>query len=118
MRAPGCDGMSFETQLGVDLWTLAASRDSPFATVTGPRRPAGAGRGTFRLGFADGSILKGRRCEGEIHAARVERFSTYLDPRYFPPVVKRHASALLEEWVVGDALTPRAGEEEMFRCGG
>lgn len=115
LRAPARDGTPPQTQLGNDLWTLAASGDSSLATVTVLSRPGADGRCTFRLGFADGRTLKGRRCEGENHAERVERLCAYLDRRYFPRVLKRHASALLEEWIVGG---PLAGEPEVFRRGG
>ena len=96
----GQDGM------GRDLWALVESRGIRLQDATQLSGTPGASRATFRLEFADGRILKGRRCQTSGQAAQIERLGRLLDPRYFPRVLARQGPALLTEWVAGRPLMP------------
>ncbi len=61
-------------------------------------------RDTFRLDFADGVTLKGRRLPSPATAKRVEAVVARLDPERFPHVVARRGAALVEEWIPGEPL--------------
>ena len=90
-------------RLGEDLWALVLAHGgrlvaaTPVGTLSLPRRS----RAAFRLAFADGHELKGRRVTSDDCAARVERWSSHLDPRHFPRLLARRGAALLSEWVEG-----------------
>jgi Ser/Thr protein kinase RdoA (MazF antagonist) len=92
-------------KVGRDLWSLVASRGGGLreaACLSGtPHSP----RAAFRLAFADGLVVKGRRCATEAQAERVERLAARLDPRHFPRVLARSRTALLTEWIPGRPLT-------------
>jgi Ser/Thr protein kinase RdoA (MazF antagonist) len=95
--------------LGPDIETLARGRgvalaESEAISTHGAARPA---RETFRLRFADGTTLKGRRLASADVARRVEAIVARLDPRRFTRVVARHGAALLEEWIDGEPLDRR-----------
>ena len=92
--------------MGRDLRGLVESRGIPLQDATRISGAPGAVRATFRLEFADGRVLKGRRCQTSSQAAQLERLGRLLDPRYFPRVLARHGPALLTEWVAGRPLMP------------
>ncbi len=102
------DGIENEhrAHLGEDLWELAKTFDGSLSSVipltTLPSKHGA--RGSFRLEFDDGTILKGRRFQSEADAERVELLSALLDHRVFPRVLKRRGAGLLIEWVDGRAL--------------
>lgn len=114
-REPGLDEGSLRERLGGDLWALTGQLGAPVAAVTTLTASRHGPRATFRLTLADGGVVKGRRCEDEAQAVRVEALVEYLDPRHFPRVVQRHRAALLEEWIEGqpplaaDGLAGRGG---------
>jgi Ser/Thr protein kinase RdoA (MazF antagonist) len=92
--------------LGRDLSALVRARPSPLARCA-RISTHGAARGrreTFRLDFADGTTLKGRRLPSPADARRIATIVRRLDPARFPPVVARRGAALLETWVPGDPL--------------
>jgi hypothetical protein len=95
-----------EVQPGLDLWTLIDAVGVPVVEVcqvtTIP--PADGQRGSFRVTFADGQILKARllRTPGDVE--RVTRLSSLLDPRFFPPVLARHGRAVLTRWIPGISM--------------
>ena len=74
---------------------------------------------TFRLHFADGLILKGRRLSSAAHAGRMHQIVGALPEKGMPNVVATHGVAVLEEWVRGTALRAgRVSPDESRRCGG
>lgn len=75
-------------------------------------------RDTFRLDFADGVTLKGRRLASAAAASRVEAIVARLDPARFPRVVARHRAALAEEWIPGEALDRQPAQEAHLRWAG
>ncbi len=115
--------MSFqeiENQLGKDLWTLIEGLNSPLveASALTSLPSLRHHRASYRLRFADGRILKGRRFETDGQAGKVEFLFQFLDPRYFPKVLARCRGALLIEWVEGAPLTPVQCQPELLRrCG-
>jgi hypothetical protein len=114
------DAQPYLAALGPDLWALIRTQPSPLVaarpigTVPSPRRQ----RLAFRLRFADGRVLKGRRFDSEGQAARIERLSGYLDPRHFPRLVARRGAAILTEWVHGPVLTRAASGSDLLRQAG
>lgn len=107
-------------QLGEDLWALVQGRRSPLVAVTVlTSLPSAFGqRASFRLQFADGRVLKGRRFERGDHAERVENLSQFLDRRHFPRVLGRCGSALLLEWIEGEPLSHAKWPPELLQtCG-
>jgi len=92
--------------LGSDLEALAGAHGAPLLRyeVVSRHRATRETRETFRLDFADGSVLKGRRVRSAASAARIEAIVSRLDPARFPRVVARRGTALLEEWIPGEAL--------------
>jgi hypothetical protein len=93
-------------QVGHDLLVLIAAVKTSLAEVTplsGAGYP-GYEATAFRLRFADGLVLKGRRFRTDVQAATVEHVSRHLDHRGFPRVLARSGSALLTEWIEGRPL--------------
>jgi len=116
----GMTPKEFRGQLGEDLWALVQGRRSPLATVTVlTSLPSASGqRASFRLQFADGLVLKGRRFERGGHAERVENLSQFLDQRHFPRLLGRCGSALLLEWIEGEPLSHAKWPLELLQaCG-
>ena len=112
--------LEFKKQLGEDLWALVQGLRTPLVDVTplttlpSPCRH----RASFRLRFADGCLLKGRRFDSAAHAKRVADLSQFLDPGHFPRVLGMHGGALLIEWIDGHPLTPSEYSPELVRrCG-
>jgi aminoglycoside phosphotransferase len=107
-------------QLGEDLWTLVEVLDAPLVSVTCVSSLPSllSQRGAFRLGLADGRILKGRRVESTTVAERIEDLSRLLDHRHFPRVLARRGCALLMEWVEGRPIAASDCHPDLFRrCG-
>jgi hypothetical protein len=99
--APG-----LEPIIGADLLALIRERSESLVSLTevsalpSPVRR----RAAFRLEFAGGLTLKGRRLESAARASRIERFlGLGLDG--FPRVLSRRGDALLIEWVEGRVLS-------------
>jgi len=92
--------------LGSDLEALVRERPAPLVRCEPISRHGSTRetRETFRLDFADGSTLKGRRLPSPAAARRVETAVLRLDPHRFPGIVARRGSALLETWVRGQSL--------------
>lgn len=97
----GSSSQGYQAILGDDLWTLVERVDSPLVGITSlTRLPSDRlHRASFRLRFADGRVLKGRRFDSEDEAARVWALSRLLDRRHFPDIVARQGKAVLVEWV-------------------
>lgn len=100
-------------RLGPDLEALVRERRTPLVRFERVSRHGATRetRDTFRLDFAGGVTLKGRRLASPAAATRVEAIVARLDPERFPPVVARRGAALLEAWITGetlDLLPPRA----------
>lgn len=94
-------------ELGDDLSSLVRAVDAPLAETTpvyGGTYP-GYQPNAFRLRFADGRVLKGRRFDTQAQAETVEYVSRCLDYRGLPRVVARRGTALLMEWVDGQPLS-------------
>ncbi len=101
------------------LRSLIAAQPSPLVSLTAitalpSRRPPR----TFRLAFADGSLLKGRQLDSEAQAARMQRL-TALAGGDFSQVLARTHDAVLEEWVPGRALSSTEDTQVALiaRCG-
>jgi Phosphotransferase enzyme family len=92
--------------MGADL---AALVDAWPSRLVGSRRVTGLpakrlNRATFRLTFADGTRLKGRRLDSAADAERIERLTVALDGRRFSQPIARRGTALLEPWIEGVTL--------------
>jgi hypothetical protein len=111
------DERHIRAYIGRDLWRLTRSGASPLTEVAILSRPPRAARGTFRLTFADGSVVKGRRCEHRGQAERIQQLVPYLDPRHFSRIHRRHGCGLLEEWIEGRPLSATADHGLFERCG-
>ncbi len=96
--------------LGDSLATLVAQRESPLikvTEVTAWRAPSRSRRRAFRLDFADGTTLKGRRLVSEEKAERVVSMLAVAGaalPGNFPRVIAQCGDALLLEWIEGTPL--------------
>jgi hypothetical protein len=101
--------------LGTDLAALVTAVGVPLvgaAPITG-LPSARLRRATFRLDFADGRVLKGRRFDTLGDAERVEFLTRALGLRSLPRVWARRGAALLEDWIAGvplDRVAPSATE--------
>lgn len=85
--------------------------------ITGLRAPA-LERATFRLRFADGTTLKGRRLDRPAEAERIQRLIRHLDPDAFAHPLAMRGRALLEPWVDGKVLPRGVRDAEVIRaCG-
>jgi len=109
-----------EPDIGADLLALIRARPerlislTEISTLSSPARR----RTAFRLEFAGGLTLKGRRLESPERAQRVERILG-LAGDGFPRTIDRRGDALLLQWIQGRALAsldpvPPAALE---RCG-
>jgi Ser/Thr protein kinase RdoA (MazF antagonist) len=72
-------------------------------------------RDTFRLEFAEGVTLKGRRVRSPAIAERVAEIVKTLDPGRFPRVVGCRGMALLEEWIPGTTIEGMPSSPERLR---
>ncbi len=92
--------------MGPDLETLSRARAAPLVRCERVSRHGATRetRDTFRLDFADGVTLKGRRLPSPAAAKRVEAVVARLDPERFPRVIARLGAALVEEWIAGEPL--------------
>jgi aminoglycoside phosphotransferase len=110
-----------EAQLGLDLWTLIDSIGVPVVeTIPVTTIPStDSRRASFRVTFADGRILKGRRVRSTTDVDRITRLSSLLDPRYFPHVLAYRGCALLTRWIPGRPARPSGWTSDLLRtCGG
>ncbi len=114
------DRERLDQSLGPDLATLVASHP---ARLVGARMITGLrakllDRQTFRLRFAGGLVLKGRRLDREEDARRIDELTRRLDGRWFTPPIARHGAALLEPWVNGVTLDRHGPTPTLLReCG-
>ena len=115
-----CVSPALERELGSDLWSLVRSVDTPLAAATPVSGGdyAGYRPNAFRLQFADGRVLKGRRVDTAQQAETVEYVSQCLGHRGLPRVWGRCGRALLTEWVEGEVLAAGPCDPEVLRqCG-
>lgn len=115
-----CVSPTLEPELGSDLWSLVRSVDTPLtaATPVSGGDYAGYRPNAFRLQFADGRVLKGRRADTPQQAQTVEYVSQCLGYRGLPRVWGRCGRALLTEWVEGEALAAGPCDREVLQqCG-
>jgi thiamine kinase-like enzyme len=111
---------NLKDQLGKDLLRLVQEVNLPLVEVISlsPLKLPNLKRASFRLRFADGRILKGRRFGSIDQAKRVQNLWKYLNPRHFPKVISCSRSAMLIEWIEGKPLTSvRNTPEVLRRCG-
>lgn len=114
---PSTLSRSFEECLQADLWCLVQQVGVPLveARLVTTLRSSQLDRACFRLRFADGRVLKGRRVETLKLADRLEALSRLLDRQYFPPILARHGRALLTEWIEGTGLRPADCTPDVLR---
>src|SRR5437870_12652961 len=96
----------FRQEFGEDLLELINGLRTPLVEVMslwGLGYPGYEPR-SFRLVFADGRILKGRRFGNASRAAAVEHVSQFLEHEGFPKVLARAGRGLLIEWIDGEPL--------------
>lgn len=107
-------------RLGAGLWALVEAQGGRLvaATSIGTPLPRPGDRAAFRLEFADGRVMKGRRASDGSCAARVERFSRFLDPRHFPRLLARRGAALLSEWADGVPVVATEASDDLCRQAG
>jgi len=87
---------------------------SVITTLPSPRE----NRATFRLRFADGRILKGRRLARAEEAVRVAALRPRLATASLTEVVAVRGAALLEEWRDGVPMADRPVDSALLRrCG-
>lgn len=106
--------------LGEDLWRLASEHPAPLTQVEAlsPLMARDGRRASFRLHFADGTVLKGRRTATPEQAARIVRLGREIGvPEIVPPA--RHAGcAILYGWSEGEVVDPTAARPRLLRdCG-
>ncbi len=108
------------SQLGGDLVSLIRDVDAPLVEVTvlSGRGYPGYEPSAFRLRFADGRVLKGRRFARAPQAKEVEDILRQLCGHGLPAVVARAGAALLTEWIDGQGLNAATWTAEVLRqCG-
>jgi aminoglycoside phosphotransferase len=106
--------------VGDDLWMLIEAVGSPLvdllAVTTIP--PAEAYRACFRLIFAEGPVLKGRRLRATADVERITYLSSLLDHQYFPPILAHRGQALLTRWIPGRPAAASDWTADLVRtCG-
>lgn len=94
----------------------AGVRDCRLAILSLPGFGRKGGRLSCRVDVAGGSVLKARRLESRAEAARLVEIRAPLD-RSFAPVIGRHESVLLEEWIEGATVTPEVAAERAEEVG-
>lgn len=113
-------GAEVISELGADLRSLVRGVSAELVGVTpltGNGYP-GYRPKAFRLTFADGRVLKGRRVATAQQAEIVESVSHALADRGVPRVVARSGAAFLSDWIDGEPL--RSGHVDaavLRRCG-
>jgi hypothetical protein len=109
-----------ERELGGDLWSLVCAVGTQLAAATplaGDNYP-GYRPNAFRLRFADGRVLKGRRVDTPAQAEAVEYISRCLGHRGLPRMLARRGRAFLTEWIEGRPLSAeRCDRQVLQRCG-
>jgi thiamine kinase-like enzyme len=102
---------------GPDLESLVRGYPAPLVRAAAISRHGAARetRETFRLEFADGVTLKGRRLRSPAIAKRVEEIVARLDPQRFPRVVSCLGTALLEQWIPGETIEGQPSRPEHLR---
>ena len=107
-------------RLGDNLAALTREVGAPLLAatrITGLRAKA-LQRQTFRLRFAGGLVLKGRRMDRVEDAERAFRLGTLLDERGFSRPLAQSGAALLEPWVAGARIDLAGPTEAALReCG-
>lgn len=114
------DSPGVVTRLGPDLWALVEDVGVPLITAALVTTIASAyvDRACFRLTFADGTVLKGRRVESVPDAERLAVLGALLDPRHFPRVIARRGRSLLTQWIEGEPLAMEPAPAKLVRqCG-
>lgn len=106
-------------ELGPDLQALVEEVGAPLvgAAAITSIPSARADRACFRLTFADGRVLKGRRVEAEADARRIHALGALLPARHFPRVLGRRGRALLTNWIEGQSLVAEPPAAVLRRCG-
>lgn len=108
------------SRLGADLEALVRGRASRLVAHEriDPQQAARPARATFKLRFADGTLLKGRRLAAPDDARRVQAIVDRLDRDRFPEIVARRGAALLEAWIDGEVLGEGTVTESHLRWAG
>jgi hypothetical protein len=109
---------SHDCELGHDLDALIRAVEGPPLAITPVSGSRGDRPAAFRLEFAGGRVLKGRRVDTHEKAELVEYVTHRLNHGQLPRVLKRSGVALLTEWVEGQSLDPANCTPEVLRqCG-
>lgn len=85
-------------------------RDFALTPLSSPGIGPKGARATFRVDDPSGGVIKARRIESAEAAEDLAAIRAPLGPN-FAPVLARHGSVLLEEWIHGETLTPHSAEE-------
>ena len=106
-------------QMGESLWSLVASVGTALVEVEElGRRARDDPRRTYRLRFADGSTLKGRRFPSVERATLLWRIHAGAAAQYLTRAVAQEGDGLLEEWVDGESLAQgQVGERLLQEAG-
>lgn len=103
-------------RIGTDLARLVASLGEPVAAIdeiTTLPSPVHDHR-TYRVTLADGRMVKARRLASSTDVQRVVLLRSDLPDDRFSRIVAANGAVLLEEWVVGRALTPADTEDHLL----
>ena len=89
------------------------------AVAISPLGSSQSRRAAFRLKFADGRVLKGRRLETVEQAETVWRLATtHLGTAPIARIVAHRSDALLEEWLAGSVVAAGSDGHELARDAG
>jgi len=120
LRISAYEGAEVISELGADLWSLVCAVSAELVSVsplTGDDYP-GYQPKAFRLTFAGGHVLKGRRVATAQQAEMVESVSRALADRGVPRVLSRSGAAFLSDWIDGEPLrTGHVDAAVLRRCG-
>lgn len=106
-------------RMGEALWSLISAVGTPLVEVEqiGSRAPDDP-RSTYRLRFADGSTLKGRRFPSVERATLVWRIHASAAAPFLARAVAHEGDALLEEWAEGVSLAQGQVSERLVEEAG
>ncbi len=84
----------------------------PLSSLASPRMS----RGSFRLGFSNGRMLKACLFESEFRCRQVGDLLAEVEPGIFPKAVFSHRPWLVVEWVEGRAVAPIKPRRETLKA--
>ena len=106
-RLTTSDPTHWPALLGPQLWALIATLGSPPRTLQPIGRLASAvsARAAFRVGLADGRVLKARRLESAERAEMLVAIWPLITDLPFSRGLAQQGAAVLETWIEGDPVT-------------